>query len=167
LALPDMVAGKIQMVFYPPTFLQFVRDGKLRAITIAAPAVAAPDDGSQPNPSPAAPTPTGLIPPIASVGNVLAQSGNDSVGPLGLPDLSSYSPNLLLGQNVVPSAPGAVDPAVIPNLSAFNAGYLGERLKGALPSAAALQGNRLAGWTIMRRGAIPPIDAVVSYTYQS
>ena len=38
LALPDMVAGKIQMVFYPPTFLQFVRDGKLRAITIAAPA---------------------------------------------------------------------------------------------------------------------------------
>ena len=50
---------------------------------------------------------------------------------------------------------------------AFNAGYLGERLKGALPSAAALQGNRLAGWTIMRRGAIPPIDAVVSYTYQS
>jgi tripartite-type tricarboxylate transporter receptor subunit TctC len=38
LALPDMVSGKIQMVFYPPTFLSFVRDGKLRAITIAAPA---------------------------------------------------------------------------------------------------------------------------------
>jgi len=38
LALPDMVAGKIQMVFYPPTFLQFVKEGKLRAITIAAPA---------------------------------------------------------------------------------------------------------------------------------
>ena len=38
LALPDMVAGKIQMVFYPPTFLQFVRDGKLRAIAISAPA---------------------------------------------------------------------------------------------------------------------------------
>ena len=30
LALPDMVAGKIQMVFYPPTFLQFVKEGKLR-----------------------------------------------------------------------------------------------------------------------------------------
>ena len=41
---------------------------------------------------------------------------------------------------------------------AFNAGYLGGRLKGALPSAAALQGNRLAGWTIMRRGAIPALD---------
>ena len=38
LALPDMVAGKIQMVFYPPTFLSFVKEGKLRAITIAAPA---------------------------------------------------------------------------------------------------------------------------------
>lgn len=37
LALPDMVAGKIQMVFYPPTFLSFVKEGKLRAITIAAP----------------------------------------------------------------------------------------------------------------------------------
>lgn len=38
LALPDIVSGKIQMVFYPPTFLSFVREGKLRAITIAAPA---------------------------------------------------------------------------------------------------------------------------------
>ncbi len=37
LALPDIVAGKIQMVFYPPTFLAFVREGKLRAITITAP----------------------------------------------------------------------------------------------------------------------------------
>jgi len=103
-------------------------------ITIAAPAAAAPDDGSQSNPSPAPPTPTGLIPPVASIGNALAQSGNDSVGPLGLPDLSSYSPNLVLGQNAVPSAPGAVDPAVIPNLSAFNAGYLlPQNLKPAAP----------------------------------
>lgn len=36
LALPDMVSGKIQMVFYPPTFLSFVREGKLRAIAITA-----------------------------------------------------------------------------------------------------------------------------------
>ncbi len=36
LAIPDLVSGKIQMVFYPPTFLSFVRDGKLRAIAIAA-----------------------------------------------------------------------------------------------------------------------------------
>ena len=36
LAIPDLVSGKIQMVFYPPTFLSFVRDGKLRAIAITA-----------------------------------------------------------------------------------------------------------------------------------
>jgi 2-dehydro-3-deoxygluconokinase len=38
---------------------------------------------------------------------------------------------------------------------AFNAGYLGARLSGADPSAAAREGHRLAGWTIMRPGAIP------------
>ena len=36
LAIPDLVSGKIQMVFYPSTFLSFVRDGKLRAIAITA-----------------------------------------------------------------------------------------------------------------------------------
>jgi len=41
---------------------------------------------------------------------------------------------------------------------AFNAGYLDARLKGTAPSAAALHGHRLASWTIMRRGAIPPLD---------
>ena len=35
-AIPDLVSGKIQMVFYPPTFLSFVRDGKLRAVAITA-----------------------------------------------------------------------------------------------------------------------------------
>lgn len=37
LALPDLASGKIQMVFYPPTFLSFVREGKLRVIAITAP----------------------------------------------------------------------------------------------------------------------------------
>ena len=37
LALPDMVSGKIQIVFYPPTFLSFVREGKLRVIAVTAP----------------------------------------------------------------------------------------------------------------------------------
>lgn len=41
---------------------------------------------------------------------------------------------------------------------AFNAGYLGARLAGAAPAEAAVEGHRLAGWTIMRPGAIPPID---------
>ncbi len=50
---------------------------------------------------------------------------------------------------------------------AFNAGYLDARTKGAIPSAAALQGHILAGWTIMRRGAIPALDPVVSDMYPS
>jgi tripartite-type tricarboxylate transporter receptor subunit TctC len=72
LALPDMVAGKIQMVFYPPTFLQFVRDGKLRAIAIAAPARSAllPD-----------------VPTTAEGGmpELLASSWHAIVAPAGVP----------------------------------------------------------------------------------
>jgi 2-dehydro-3-deoxygluconokinase len=39
---------------------------------------------------------------------------------------------------------------------AFNAGYLDGRLRGLSTRDAAEAGNALAGWTIMRRGAIPP-----------
>lgn len=42
---------------------------------------------------------------------------------------------------------------------AFNAGYLDARLRGASPAEAAQEGNRLAEWTIMRPGAIPPRDS--------
>lgn len=38
---------------------------------------------------------------------------------------------------------------------AFNAGYLGARLRGADLQEAALAGHALAGWTVMRPGAIP------------
>ena len=41
---------------------------------------------------------------------------------------------------------------------AFNAGYLGARVKGASEAEAAVAGHALAGWTIMRRGAIPAGD---------
>lgn len=41
---------------------------------------------------------------------------------------------------------------------AFNAGYLDARLTGLDPEAAARAGHRLAAWTIMRPGAIPPRD---------
>lgn len=41
---------------------------------------------------------------------------------------------------------------------AFNAGYLAARLTGGTERDAAAEGNRVAGWTIMRRGAIPPRD---------
>lgn len=46
---------------------------------------------------------------------------------------------------------------------AFDAGYLGARLRGEAPAAAARKGHRLAGWTIMRQGAIPPRDAAAPY----
>lgn len=41
---------------------------------------------------------------------------------------------------------------------AFNAGYLGARVAGRSEAEAAAAGHALAGWTIMRRGAIPPRD---------
>lgn len=50
---------------------------------------------------------------------------------------------------------------------AFNAGYLDARLKGELPSVAALRGHRLAGWTVMRRGAIPALDGAGALLYSS
>jgi len=47
---------------------------------------------------------------------------------------------------------------------AFNAGYLATRLAGMDPRKAAMHGHELAGWTIMRAGAIPPRDADAPYT---
>lgn len=41
---------------------------------------------------------------------------------------------------------------------AFNAGYLGARSRGASLERAALAGHALAGWTVMRPGAIPDRD---------
>ena len=41
---------------------------------------------------------------------------------------------------------------------AFNAGYLAARLDGIDPAEAAVRGHRLAGWTVMRSGAIPARD---------
>ncbi len=41
---------------------------------------------------------------------------------------------------------------------AFNAGYLAARLRGEAQEQAARGGHALAGWTIMRRGAIPSRD---------
>lgn len=42
---------------------------------------------------------------------------------------------------------------------AFNAGYLDARLRGLGPADAARAGHELAGWTVMRPGAIPPREA--------
>lgn len=41
---------------------------------------------------------------------------------------------------------------------AFNAGFISHRLRGASLTKAAEEGHRIAGWTIMRPGAIPPLS---------
>jgi hypothetical protein len=111
------------------------------AVGGAVPAIAAPTDEPPPDPA-SAPAPTGLIPPIASITNVLGQNGSTPAGPLGLPDLSAYAPSLVLGQNPVPAAPGATEAAVVPNLNAFNAAYL---LPQNLTPAAPGQGEPAPG----------------------
>ena len=47
---------------------------------------------------------------------------------------------------------------------AFNAGYLAARLCGKTQAVAAAEGHRIAGWTIMRAGAIPPRDPDAPYS---
>jgi hypothetical protein len=111
------------------------------AVGGAVPAIAAPTDEPPPDPA-SAPAQTGLIPPIASIGNVLAQNGITPAGPLGLPDLSAYAPSLVLGQNPIPATPSSPDQAVIPNLNALNAAYL---LPQNLTPAAPGQGEPAPG----------------------
>lgn len=48
---------------------------------------------------------------------------------------------------------------------AFNAGYLAARLRGASALEAGAAGHRLAGWAIMRSGAIPPKDDRAPHRY--
>lgn len=74
------------------------------------------------------------------------------------------------GETVVKLGPGGArlaDGAIVPPADAlrpvdtsgagdaFNAGYLNARLHGMPPREAAAAGHELAGWTIMRPGAIP------------
>jgi 2-dehydro-3-deoxygluconokinase len=46
---------------------------------------------------------------------------------------------------------------------AFDAGYLAARMRDVPPEHAALQGQRLAAWTVMRHGAIPERDHAAPY----
>ncbi|MFD1613208.1 sugar kinase [Sphingomonas tabacisoli] len=46
---------------------------------------------------------------------------------------------------------------------AFNAGYLASRLAGGTVREAARRGHELAGWTVMRPGAVPARDALAPY----
>ena len=93
------------------------------AVVWAAPAAAEPD------PAPVDPPPAPLVttvpaPPPSEIGNPLAQAGSTSAGPFGLPDLSAYGINMLLGQNPAPAAPGGPAGAAVPSLNPFDPGYL-------------------------------------------
>ncbi len=46
---------------------------------------------------------------------------------------------------------------------AFNGGYLAARFQGATIVEAAMAGHQLAGWVVMRQGAIPPCDNGAPY----
>lgn len=101
------------------------------ALLCAGPAQASPDD---PNPPPPAPPLPAFIPPTTGLGNVLGQTGSQPGGLLGLPDLSAYGSNLLLGQNPGPAAPGVAAAPVVPSLNALNPQYLlGQNLTPAAP----------------------------------
>ena len=100
------------------------------ALVPVAPAAADPG----PPPTEPVPAPAEFIPQQAGIGNPLAQSGNQTAGLLGLPDLSGYGPNLLLGQSTTPTAPASPAAAVVPNLNAFNPQYLlGQNVTPAAP----------------------------------
>lgn len=110
-----------------------VAAGVALALLGSTPAAAEP--GSPPPPPAPAPAPLPApallpepgIPPAAelipAISNVLAQAGSQPTGPLGLPDLSNYGTNLILGQNAQPALPGAPG-VIVPDLRAFNPDYL-------------------------------------------
>lgn len=93
-------------------------------LAFACPASA--DDTPAPSPAPPPPTAQTILPPggLAAIGSALAQNGSAATGPLGLPDMSAYGANLLLGQNTAPAAPGEATLAGIYPLSAFQSQYL-------------------------------------------
>lgn len=104
------------------------------ALVSVSPAMADPGPPpTEPVPAPA-PAPAEFVPQQVGIGNPLAQSGSQPTGALGLPDLSAYGSNLLLGQSTAPAAPGEPAAAVVPNLNAFNPQYLlGQNVTPATP----------------------------------
>jgi 2-dehydro-3-deoxygluconokinase len=69
----------------------------------------------------------------------------------------------LAGGEIVPP-PSVIAPVDTSGAGdAFDGGYLAARLRGAALREAAMQGHRLAGWVVQRRGAIPARDAAAPY----
>jgi 2-dehydro-3-deoxygluconokinase len=89
----------------------------------------------------------------AGCGEVVVKLGGEGCR---LPGGEVLAPAMLL--NPVDSS-GAGD--------AFAAGYLACRLRGAAPDEAARCAHDLAGWTVMRGGAIPPRDHAAPYTLRT
>lgn len=117
------------------------------ALAVAAGAAPAAADTDPPPTPTIVPGPPPPAPAISGIGSALGQSGSAPAGPLGLPDLTGYTSNLILGQNPVPSAPGDVPATAVPNpaipsLSAFNPGYL---LPQNLEPAAPGEGTQAPG----------------------
>ncbi|MBE1549247.1 hypothetical protein GGC64_003271 [Mycobacterium sp. OAS707] len=77
----------------------------------------------EPPPPPGPPVPV-LGAPLGPQGlDVLAQNGQDqNPAALGAPPITGLDQTTVLGQNAVPSAPGA-GPGVVPNLNPFNNAY--------------------------------------------
>ncbi len=93
---------------------------------VLGPAVAAADPAPPP-PPPVEPAPPVPVPVLGSdLGPnglaVLGQAGDPAPGPLGAPSVPGLDGTTALGQNAVPSAPGA-GPGTPPNLRAFNNAY--------------------------------------------
>jgi hypothetical protein len=99
--------------------------GALAAATVV-PATAEPPPvppPADPMLPPTGPVVPGLGAPLGPQGfSVLQQTGLPPVDALGTPALPDLDPRYALGQNPVPSAPGA-PPAPGPNPNAFNNGY--------------------------------------------
>jgi hypothetical protein len=102
---------------------------------VAFAATAAADDPPPPDPAPVAIDPAAPPPPagptIPMVGaplgpagfGVLAQNGQEgNPAALGAPPVNGLDQTTVLGQNAVPSAPGA-GPGAVPNLNVFNNAY--------------------------------------------
>lgn len=83
------------------------------------PALPSPPGVPAPAPGPSLP----LVGPLGSNGlAVLGQTGQPAAGSFGIPSVAGLDPSTVLGQNAVPSAPGA-GPGAPPNLNIFNNAY--------------------------------------------
>jgi hypothetical protein len=95
------------------------------AIALSATAAADPGDPADPGapPPPAGPTIPIIGQPMTTGWGVLAQTGEPAnPAALGAPPVAGLDRDTVLGQNAVPSAPGA-NPGAPPNLNVFNNAY--------------------------------------------